>query len=265
MEDSYNLFEIYRVALIVVLIAYLIFARWKKGLKPFALSIFVIGLVPACSASFAYFPYVEPIIEPHWFYFASLGFFILAAEGILFLQSKMKSSRSWIVPAGILLSLFILLQGSNRNWKNQEAYCRFWISQNPTNATPFYGMGQVLLARGDGGQAIEYIGRAFDVNLSHRYQGAFFNADLGYAYLLKGDNDIAKKNFDEALKTDPEYSVTYYYLGLWAWNQGYKNISEQYFLRAITLYPRRELYRKELNLVNSGQAPVGAYPLFNLQ
>ena len=261
IEEHYNPFEVYRLAGIIAVIGYLVFFRWKKGPKPFALSIFVIGLAPVFWASYAHFPFAEPLIEPHWFYFSSLGGFILLAQGILWLKEKVRLPLWRALVGAVMLMYLVLLQQNNLYWRSQETYCRLWISENGANTTPFYGMGQVFLSRGDYQQATSYLGRGF--TLSRRYKSAFLSADVGYAYLQSGDTENAGKYFNAAIKREPRYSVTYYYLGLLAWQQGDKAAAEQLFSKALGLYPKSKIYNKELALIRTGQAPRGIYPLLN--
>lgn len=262
IEEHYNPIEIYRSLALLAFLVYLILFRWKKGIKPFALSVFIIGFVPVFGASYAHFPFAEPMIEPHWFYFSSLGFFILLAVGLLWLKTKINITF-WRVCVGTLMVVyFILLQQNNWYWRNQESYCRFWITTNGVNTTPYYGMGQVLLNRGDYKEAIGYLGRGF--TLSRRYQSSFLTADVGYAYLKSGDPVVASQYLNMAVIREPNYSVSYYYLGLLAWGQGEKAVAEQFFLKAIQRYPKNKYYREELGRIQAVSDPIGKYPLFQL-
>lgn len=258
IEENYNPFEIYRFVLLVLVIFYLIFFRWKKGCKAFALSFFVAGLLPIFVASYAHFPFAEPIIEPHWFYFSSLGFFILLAVGILWLKQKM-SGIAWKFCVGLLFVFyFVLLQNNNMQWRTQESYCRFWISQSTANMTPYYGMGQVMLARGLGEKAVEYFEKGLRTSQQH---AAYILADMGYGYFLKGDDWQALAQYERAIEQEPHYSVTYYYLALLKWRQGDYVGAENFLLQAQSRYANSSVYEKELNRLRAGVALVGVYPL----
>lgn len=139
---------------VLLVVGWLIFRYWKDR-KAFALAVFVIGFIPAFWATYAHFPFTDPFIEPHWFYFSSFGFFLLLADGILSLKGKI-NGKVWGV---ILLVVFgwnlFFLRQNNVQWKSQESYCRYWISLNQGNMTPFYGLGKALLAKGDYPAALE--------------------------------------------------------------------------------------------------------------
>ena len=261
IEEHYNPFEVYRFFALVLLTGYLIFFRWKKGLKAFALSVFVAGLLPVFISSYAHFPFAEPMIEPHWFYFSSIGFFILLAKAVLILKEK-ASARAFNILLGIWLGVsIILLQGNNVQWRTQESYCGYWIKENPANMTPFYGMGQVMLDRRDGRRAVAYFEAGLKVSKKH---SAYILADIGYGYFLKGDDARALEQYDAALKEDPGYSVTYYYLGLLRWRQGDREMAEKFLLKASGLYAKNDLYSRELTSLRRGGSPAYLYPLFHL-
>jgi hypothetical protein len=259
IEDNYKPFDIYRFSLLALVILYLIFFRWKKGRKAFALSFFIVGFLPVFVSSYAHFPFVEPMIEPHWFYFSSLGFFILLAGGILWLKQKMTRTFWKYCISLLFVFYFVLLQDNNLQWRTQESYCRFWISQNAANMTPYYGMGQVMLAHGKGAQAIEYFEKGLKVSQRH---SAYILADIGYGYFLKGDYRQALMQYEAAIKQEPHYSVTYYYLALLKWRQGDHVGAEQFLLQAQIKYAKSGIYDQELRRLREGQDLIGSYPLF---
>jgi len=260
IEEHYNPIEVYRFLLLVIVVLYLILVRWKKGLKAFSLSVFLVGLLPVFVASYAHFPFAEPMLEPHWFYFSSIGFFILLAQGMLWLKGKISPQGFGVFLWFWLAASIVLLQINNMHWRTQESYCRYWISQNPANITPFYGLGQIALERKDAKQAIEYLEKTLKMS---RYHSAFITADLGYAYLLNNDFEKARGMFKTAMATDPRYSVTFYYLALLKWQQGDKGEAETFLLKAQELYAKSNVYSRALSRLRSGDSPILVYPLLN--
>jgi hypothetical protein len=147
-QQSYFVLEPLKFVVIVLALVYLIFYRWRRGIKPFALSVFVGGFLPCFWASYAYFPHTEPLIEPHWFYFSAYGFFLLIAHGLLSLRNV---SRPWVwaMCVGALLSVHVfLLRQQNPLWRDQETYCRYWISLNQNNPAPYEALTATLMAQG---------------------------------------------------------------------------------------------------------------------
>ena len=263
VEQHYNSFELYRLIGILAVVVYVIFIRWRKGLKPFALSLFLAGLALEFLAGFKHFPFAEPIIEPGWFYFSSFGFFLLLASGLLWLSAKMKHRLGTLLIIAVLGMYSIFLQQHNRHWRDQESYARYWISRNPGNATPFYNMGQVMLVKGNPGLAVRYFHEALAG--CYGYQSAFMTADLGYAYFLLGDDTNALKFFSSALENEPEYSVTYYYLALLSAKNNDRISAESFLKTARERYPQRKFYQQQLARIQNGQSLLsGIYPLMHI-
>lgn len=202
-------------------------------------------------ASFAYFPASEPIVEPHWFYFSSIGFFLIVAKAILELKEKI-NFRLWAVFLFcLLMGSFVLLRENNTRWKNQETYCRYWLSLNQKNMTPFYGLGKSLLGKGDYKQAIIYFERGLQ---SVNYVNAFILADLGYAEFLLGEEERAKQYYAAALRADPYYSVVYHYLGQFYLQKERYELAEAAYLKAIHLYAKDKRYYKYLSAIHEKKA-----------
>lgn len=134
-------------------IFYLIFFRLKKGLIAFSLAFFLAGLTPLPWSAFAYFPKIQPFIEPHWFYFSSYGFYLLFAHCWLQLKQHVRPSFWMTLTAALLLSYSLLLLNLNTRWNNQETYCRYWISLNKGDFTPYYGLWHAMKLQGKDAEA----------------------------------------------------------------------------------------------------------------
>jgi len=243
IEQEYLFWEPLRFLAIAGVISYFLFVRWKKGVKPFALGFFVTGLLPVFVASFAHFPFVEPFIEPHWFYFGSFGFFLLLAYALGQLRAKISQALWILVMAGILSGSFFLLQRNNAHWKTPEIYYRYWLKINPRNATPYFGLGQALLKKNDYRQAIGYLEKAIEI--SH-YKSAFMTPELGYAYFLNGDLQKAWEYVTFALQYDPNCAAGHYYSGFLLLHEGKTLQARQAFEKAVQLYPGNPEYRRAL-------------------
>lgn len=234
-----------QIVLVTVIIIYLLFWRIKKELVAFGVSIFFLGLLPVFWSSFAYYPFAEPMIEPHWFYFSSYGFFLLLAYAFIRIKKFIGSRAVWVVPLVVLVVYFLLLQRHNTVWKDQETYCRYWLKNNDRNMTPFYGMGKSLLDKGAYQKALEYFKKGMDVAPKST---TYIYADIGYAYFLAGDYTRAQQFFVTALKKNWRYSVTHYYLGLMFLKQNQCDQAYKAFLEAKRLYPRDKRYDAYLRI-----------------
>ena len=102
-----------------------------------ALILFLIGFVPGFLAVFRT-PENGAQIEPHWFIFSSIGFFILASYFCLLLLDRMK------VFGIVVLFMLVFAWGSvshanNLLWADQRTYALYWSQQAPgIKLTYFY-------------------------------------------------------------------------------------------------------------------------------
>jgi tetratricopeptide (TPR) repeat protein len=225
---------------------YLADQRWKKGIKPFALSVFFLGFVSCAVACFAYYPHVHPYIEPHWFSFSSIGFFLLVADYCLEWKKKMPA-RLWVLLVGVICSYWLVsLQVINVHWQNQESYCRYWLSVNQKNPTPFRGLAESLLKKGKHQEAFDALKRGITMNGN---VDLVYMAHLGYAEFLSGRTPEARKHYDYVLNHSPQFSVIYHYLGqLYIYENRWQE-AEQAYLRALQLYPQNKEYKSYLALI----------------
>ncbi len=208
--------------------------RWNKGYKPLMLVMFVVGLLPSLYSSFIYFPLVWPMIEPHWFYFSSIGFFVLLALFLNFIISK--NSKVGVVLTGFVVVCFVGLNWDlNSKWFKQETYCSYWLSLNPGNLTPYYGLGRSLMDQGD------YVSAAkiFDVGYNRLHMLSLeLTADMGHCMDVLGDDQKASDYLNTALKMDPNYALTYHYIGLYFYKRNKPERAQDYFRKAIALDPK---------------------------
>lgn len=226
--------------------AYLIFWRWQQGIKPLALSIFLLGLLPVFLASFTYQSQKTVIIEPHWFYFSSIGFFILIAHYIT--QIKISRAGTTIIVIALGCLYFGLLQKNNAHWRSQETYCRYWISLNQTNATPFYWLGKSLSEAGEYEQAMAYFNQAL---ITPGFSSMLVLTDLAYAQFKSGRRKEGKQYLERAAQFGPNYSVLYYYLSqIYVEEHDHKKAREM-LRTALKLFPRNKKYQEFWLSINS--------------
>lgn len=222
----------------------LLVRRRQRDVHAFSLALFAAGFLPIGVAGFTYFPQSSPIIEPHWFYFPSLGFFLLVALGL----DRLWQWRGWGIGgacAALLVATWMaLLWQTNRHWRDEETYSRYWISLNDRDWTPFHGLGRAHLRRGDAQAAV----RALEQALA-RIRAApptMILADLGLAHFRAGQEKLALQWLALALRQDPGYAPAYDYLGQIATKQGADALAVDAFGDALRLFPGSAAYRHSL-------------------
>jgi len=228
---------------IITVLIWLIFFKLRKELAAFGLAILFIGFFPLCISAFAYYPQTKPIIGAHWFYFSSYGFFLLMAMGLLKIYDKGHKFIGLFVITSILVGYFFLLRVENSRWRNQETYCRYWLSLNKLNLTPYYGLGKSLLDQGNYARARHYFREGIKVS---KIYNAIILSDLGFAELKLGKYTDAMHYFKLVLKMDPNYPENHYYLSKYYLQRGHKKQAMQEIYQAMALYPSERKYKKFL-------------------
>jgi len=231
---------------------YLIFIRWKKGLKPFLLAVFTLGLLTVGYAGYVYFPMTKPIIEPHWFYFTSIGFFVFLASALLKLKAKINVIIWSLITVLIFSGYFVSLWKHNTNWRDQETYCRYWLSLNRENMTPFYWLGKTLMERGQYKEAAEYMeeGTAAAFGTNRRIL-----ADFGYAYIMSGNREKGLEKLQYALKMGAiSYAPVHYYFGEYYMQENDLGNAVAAYAFAADLDPYEQKYREKLEFVKKALA-----------
>ncbi len=105
--------------------------RGKKVLG-FNAMLFGAGFLPLMMAGTIYAETFKIlIIEPHWFTFASIGFFGLIVGVIL--NTRIPSRAQNLFLAVLILSLASMTYVNNRNWRDEKALSEYWLSINPAD------------------------------------------------------------------------------------------------------------------------------------
>ncbi len=229
----------------------LLFKIWQPGIRSFALTCFVVGLAPVAIASYTYMPFTDPIIEPHWFYFTSIGFFILAATLLIDLKNLV-GKRLWIgLLAAVMIFNMVALRGNNARWTDEETYCRYWLSLNTGNLTPYFGLGRTLNQQQRYSEALQVLEQGMQ---SSRYHNVMILAEIGYAYLQNNQPDQALDYIRQALQMDFNYSVTHYYLGLYYERLREYDKARQAINKAILLFKHDPRYHQALERLDPGRS-----------
>lgn len=199
---------------------YFFLVKFKKKFEVFSLTLFLIGFIPIGIASFAYTSYTKTaLIEPHWFYFSSIGFFMLLAS---FLVSLTEHWMPWLKISSLcvlVLLLALMTRQSNQVWKDERTYCKYWIMQNPLNGVPYqtiYMMNADAVDSCNHGlqmaQQGKYAQAIADFNKAINIRPDFFEAydDRGICYAQEGNFFQAQADYNRAIAINPKKGEGYY-------------------------------------------------------
>lgn len=207
----------------VFLLIYIRFAKQK--ILQLALIWLLIGFVPVFLASIVRL-YDGFEIEPHWFIFSSIGFFMIVAYACLIILDRTRKIGA------VLLFVLIFSWGSishanNQLWADQKTYCLYWSAQVPDFKIPLYTLAIAYHKEGDFKKAKDYYRRA----LSGYPSDDGIYVSLGTIDSSLGDFKEAQSNYKKALQLNPQSSFAYYglgrlYLKLGQWKNAGENFSQ---------------------------------------
>jgi len=196
----------------VFLLFYIRFA--KEKILQMAVIWTLIGFIPVFLAAVVR-SYTCAVIEPHWFIFSSIGFFILAAYFCLFILDRSKKTGI------ILLFIVVFSWGSvsfayNQLWGDQRTYARYWLLQAPFLKTTYTYLAYAEEIQGD----LKESRKNFMMSLSgHTYDEVIYD-NLGYIDVAEGNFKDAELDCRMALKINPYSADAYHNLGSMYYAEG---------------------------------------------
>lgn len=121
------------IAMAVVLIV-----KRHRNVFSFAYLLFLVGLMPLVLAGVTYSPrFATAIIEPHWFGFSSIGFFVLIAGVLGQLNNIIGEKGFWGLVILMVFLFAAITRRENAMWQNERTYCEYWLRTNGLNGTPW--------------------------------------------------------------------------------------------------------------------------------
>lgn len=225
----------------------------KRSEKTLALSWFLIGLLPVGLACFSR-PNLGFIIETHWMFFASIGFF-------LFLSSLLLNIRRSAAPFPLLSILMVLpLTASyilssrqyNKLWSNEMKYCRYMLSLSPGMELPLWWLAYAHLRAHHYAEAKVL----FEKTLRGTYRDWETYINLGVIEGVLGNSASAVDYYYRALAVNPNAAEAYSNLAAHLINVGRLDKAEEYLQRAIRLDVHLIEAKKNLTTIYRQQGKV---------
>ncbi len=120
----------------------LIFIYFKKSLESFAIALFLIGFIYAIPGSLAR-PNIGLVFEPHWFYFSSIGVFLLFILLLLRLRRHVHKVFFIMLTFSFFICCFISTQQVNIIASNPLSYYENWLQKSPGNSIPIRNLALI--------------------------------------------------------------------------------------------------------------------------
>lgn len=187
--------------------------KFGRSVPSLALLWFLIGFLPVLAACL-FRPMTGLIIEPHWMFFSSVGFFILSAWWLMrFVALSEIKSKQWVglvLCGALLIGLIRLSHSYNDIWSDDQSYSSYWLEKVPSFKTTEFFLAYALMRDKNYPQAREHLLKAREEIFSD-WQ---IYSNLGVMDLDEQRYDDAIVNFQKALSFNPGAAEVYNNLGL---------------------------------------------------
>ncbi len=214
------------IGLFLISIIAVMIILFKKGrsLSAFAGWTLLMGIFPVLLIGFVHTARTfTAIMEPHWFGFSSIGFYLLVAQGII-LIGKFVKPPVWKAGACIFVVLVCCItRESNAVWKTELSYCTYWAKHNKNNIAPLTRFKDVTV-----------FDKGTDLN---SYASCEEMALVGSKYYLAEDRKKAVVYHRLALEKNANCAPAYFFFGVYTWENGVYDKAAELFTKAHQLNP----------------------------
>ncbi|MBN1870253.1 MAG: tetratricopeptide repeat protein [Candidatus Omnitrophica bacterium] len=183
-----------------------IYRNRRDSLKFFAMGWFLVALIPL-SNIYA----LNAYMAEHWLYMPSIGFFLLAAHGIVSLYRKQEHRiYAVIVCAGLTVYYGGMTIYQNSFWRDPVRFYKRMLEFNPESARLYTNLVSEYMKAGKEGDYLELLEKAIEIDPT---QEVIYN-NLGIAYNKMGMPEKAVETYQKAIALRPEYGLAYYNAGI---------------------------------------------------
>jgi len=235
-----------KAILIIFLIAILCLRlRNKNNIYHFYFWWIIAGFVLFPPASLAHY-YMGLVIEPHWFYLSSIGWFVLCSSILLQLKKYCHRVLWYLFIFVIGLYLFAFNQQYMRRSLSSKEYNEFWAQNTTDNPIPKFTLAVIAANSMDTDSAISYFNELVKFK---EYDPEATYLGLGVCYTNLKDYKRAEEYLLESVRSNPAYYLGYNSLGVL--NVAKKDYlkAENYFKMALLFCPSD--YESGLNLADT--------------
>lgn len=204
-------------------------ARKASKLIPFSILWFFISLFPVLNI----YP-INAYMAEHWLYLPSIGVFLLASSGLLYLYEKKAMKLQAIVILAALIAFYgYLTYKQNDYWNDPIYFYERTLKYSPNNFGFYTNLGREYGSRGDSEKAL----KAFEKAIEIEPRFAFPYNNIGNIYLDRGEFDKAIEYYKKAIEIDPNHAFTYNNVGNLYLRTGRYKEAIPFYKRATELVP----------------------------
>ncbi len=239
----------------IILFVYLFIRSKNLPAAKLGLLWLAIGFMPVVLGCF-YRSSNNLMIEPYWFAFSSIGFFLFIAALLteMFVRTDGRIAAVFLFIMGI--SWIVAGHIYNGLWEDDRAYGAYYV-QHAGDYTPAnMFMANVLLRHREPHLAEHYMARSHQEQLPSDLPRYY--ADLGFIDFQHHRLASAKENYLKAIAVAPQYYPCYTRLGIIEFMQGDLSAAEKYFLITIKNDPSDTIARLNMAAIYNKRGEVGA-------
>lgn len=260
------------IILFLALAALAVFSIWYLRRDKFmllGLAWFIFGFFPYTMACF-FQPVHGLMIEPHWFLFPVIGFFLCFSRVLERLMSgvmsrpphlapqKARPSLKWLGRGVLVLFVFFSVYFSrwhNWAWGDEVRYCNYWLMESPS----FVAVNAYLAKAYELRKRYDLARAHYAVILKRGYKSYVAYTNMGLMDMEEGKWTSAKENLLKVMDIDPKASVAVNDLGVIYFMDGEYSQALKYFLRAhelnrFTVLPLLDISKAYLKLGDNPKA-----------
>jgi len=212
----------------------------------------IVGLGPrACFFAFAYFLtallpvlglidnsiFRYSLVFDHLQYLASIGPLALAGAGLARASDFVLPKRPWLQSAfcaGLALILGIVSWQRTRVYESQETLWNDMLAKNPNCGVGYANLGFAFLQKGQADEAIEQFQKALEINPNDMDA----HNDLGMALDEIGQMDDAIAQYQKALEINPDNAGAHNNLGNTLFRKGQLAEAIEQYQKAVKINPK---------------------------
>ncbi len=194
------------IIITLCLLGYAFKKRNKNSLASFSILWFFISILPQANLIYP----INAFMAEHWLYLPSVGFFLILAQGLIFLYRRIRIKNiAFALIVGVLFFYSYLTIKQNYYWREPISFYERTLKFAPGNGELLYNLALNYENNGNDPDAISLYRKVLAIN--PRNANAYFH--LANIYHALGRGEEVARLYKEAIATNPDSAFLYYWFG----------------------------------------------------
>lgn len=149
---------------------------------------------------------IKDVIFEHRLYLPIVGFSLFLPSGLYYLLKERSVKFTVIILSFLIVGYSVMTYQRNRVWKDEFTLLSDTIKKSPYKARPYNDLGYAYHIKGELNLALSHYSKAIEI--APNLAGTYFNR--GLVYQLKGELNLALSDYNKAIEIKPNYAEAYY-------------------------------------------------------